>query len=712
MEEADVSRYLDHPLVKPEAIEFRSYQKQISDVAFEKNTLVILPTALGKTIIAVIVAANVLYQYKDAKVLMMAPTRPLVMQHRDSFFEILKLRKKDVCLLTGEIPPSRRKGLWSGGARLFFSTPQVVRNDLRSGRLDLWDFGLVVFDECHRAVKRYAYTDIASLYFSHAKYPLILGMTASPGSELERVLKVCENLYIEQVEYRTEEDPDVKSYIQSINMEWMTVKLPEVYLAARAQIRSILDRRLKWLRSWGVVKNNPRFVFRRELIKAGHELRYNMEESIEEERGRFFAAIINQSVALTLQHMLELLETQGMHSLGSFLNKVEIERKSKRSYAIIAKDPRYVALRDLLERSYFEHPKAKLLLNIVEEQISDSPDSRMLVFTQYRDTASHLVDLLSEIPEVKADRFVGQAFKLADAGLTQEEQTELIMKLREGELNVLVATSIAEEGLDIPEVDHVVFYEPIPNEIRYIQRRGRTGRRSAGKVTILATEGTMDIAYLRVSRRKAEKMKRIATSANTKLQDIDRNTPRPPPNPLTETELRLMEGKPDTGDSDEILILDDEEEIFIIDDDESCNFVDIAAKDLYTKILERGIAGVGRDRLVLETEREGISSSNLRARLQKLVKDGLITESATRRYLATSSLKSTGKTHEIKVEKIKRGYAIVNVDSVLSAILTPEDYEGPRNLIKKNSRFRASSILYSFRGTLYIRVNEIIEIIN
>ena len=700
--------YLEHPLIRPKTVEFRLYQKLISEAAAERNTLVILPTALGKTVIAVIVAADVLYNYRDSKVLVLAPTRPLVVQHRDSFIRMLRLREKDTHVLTGETPPADRKSLWESRVRLYFSTPQVVRNDLRRRRLSLSNFGLVVFDECHRAVKRYAYTDIARVYVSQASYPLILGMTASPGSELSRVMEVCENLSIEHVEHRTEEDPDVKPYIQSIDMEWMTVELPEVYLAARAQIRSMLDRRLRWLHSMGIVKSNPPFVYRRELIEAGNELRYNLEESIEEERGRFFAAILSQSIALTLYHMLELLETQGLYSLKSFLEKVEQERKSKRSYAILAKDPRFIGLRDLVERSQVEHPKVDLLRSIVAEQVSGNPSSRMLVFTQYRDTASHLVELLSKVPGVRADRFVGQASRLADEGLTQDEQAERIRMLREGELNVLVATSIAEEGLDIPAVDHVVFYEPIPNEIRYIQRRGRTGRRTAGKVTILAAEDTMDIAYLRAGRRRAERMKRMVESLNSKLQDTVRNGSRPPPNPLTPAELRMLDGKTDQTSS-EILILDDKPEVFVIEDDRPSRAVERAAVSLYQKILEKGVAGVGMEKLSFETKLEGIPSSTLKVAVEKLIKDKMITESASGRYLATSLLKSTGDVHEIKVEKIQRGCAIVNVDDTWSAMLTPEDYDGPRNLIKKNSRFRASSRLYSFQGSLYISVIDVIE---
>ena len=216
------------------------------------------------------------------KVLVMAPTRPLIMQHRETFHLILKLREKDTTLLTGKTPPSRRRFLWEGEARIFFSTPQLVRNDLIEGRLSLENYGLLVFDECHRAVKRYAYTDIARFYVSQAGYPLILGMTASPGSSHSRIMEGCKNLYIERLEYRTESDPDVKPYIHLITIGWKRTSLPNEYLRIKAVIRSMLDKRLNWLRSKGIIKTQPRYVTKTALIRAGDDLRYLLETSIEE----------------------------------------------------------------------------------------------------------------------------------------------------------------------------------------------------------------------------------------------------------------------------------------------------------------------------------------------------------------------------------------------------------------------------------------------
>jgi ERCC4-related helicase len=186
-----------------------------------KNTLVILPTALGKTVIAVLICAEFLYNYKSKRVLIMAPTKPLVTQHMSSFFSVLNIPEEGIAVLTGKNLPPTRTVIWNRKEiRLVFATPEVVKNDLGEDRLSLSDFSLLVFDEAHRAVKDYAYTSIAKYYVQQSSHPVILAMTASPGSDKLRMEEVCNNLYIEQMEYRNEENADVKPYINPIELQW------------------------------------------------------------------------------------------------------------------------------------------------------------------------------------------------------------------------------------------------------------------------------------------------------------------------------------------------------------------------------------------------------------------------------------------------------------------------------------------------------------
>ena len=109
---------------------------------------------------------------------------------------------------------------------------------------------------------------------------------------------------------------------------------------------------------------------------------------------------------------------------------------------------------------------------------------------------------------ISCERFVGQATKDAEKGLSQKKQIAALSRFREGEFKVLIATSVGEEGLDVPSTDLVIFYEPVPSEIRSIQRKGRTGRSAAGRVVILATKGTSDDVFRYVSQSKEKRMQK------------------------------------------------------------------------------------------------------------------------------------------------------------------------------------------------------------
>ena len=694
-------RYVSHPLIYPNTVEDREYQSRIAAAAADRNTLVVLPTALGKTIISALVAADILLNYRDRRVLIMAPTRPLVMQHRETFRRIMRLPDQNFTILTGKTPSDYREAVWRSPSRIVFATPQVVRNDLLLKGLKLEDFGLLVFDECHRAVKEYAYTEVAQQYVKQSEYPLLLGMTASPGSDAERIRAVCESLFIEHVEYRSDEDPDVKPYIHPIQVEWRKVDLPLQYRPAGDMLRAMLNDRIGWLRSKGYIKGNFDQVTRKQLIVLGAELRYNAELSIEEERGPIYLAIMQQSSALTLFHMLELLETQGAYTLKAFLERMESD--GKRSHSALMREGMYGRLLELLNNeSIFEHPKVDLLKQVVKDQLRTNPSSRMLVFTQYRDTATHLVEELDRIDGVRAERFVGQATKLGDVGLTQEKQASLIEDLRKGRLNALVATSIAEEGLDIPEVDLVVFYEPIPSEIRYIQRRGRTGRKTAGKTIILATSETYDMIYLYASSRRVEKMSSIASRLNSMLRPVLRLKSRSEARPMSQEELseiqRIMapsiEPLPVPGEMERLRNLSRE--------------VAKAERNVYFKILESGVMGLDNEELYREMEEEGYSGGIVKAAISRLARGKHVQAEAGRSSIPVKIIPGSS-IREIEVEKVLQGLAVVSVDDKWRARLSHEDYDGPRDLMKKGSRFKALCNLYHDSGTLCVRVRQVLQ---
>jgi len=708
-------KHVEAPLIWPNRVEARQYQQAIAEKASLKNTLVVLPTALGKTIISALAAANFLHNYKHMRVLVMAPTRPLVLQHRDTYMTILELAEEDVVALTGKTPSTYRKQIWDGETRVIFATPQVVRNDLENGILSLSGFSFLVFDECHRARRDYAYTDVAKKYVEQSQWPIMLGMTASPGGDKKKIGEICEALFIEQIEYRSEEDLDVVPYVNPVEVEWKYVSLPEEYRALSQIIRSMLNGRLSWLRQMGFVRKKLEYVGRRDLLELGEELRYRLEETTEEGRGPVYSAIVAQSASLTLFHALELLETQGILTLISFLRRVEQQAREKRSYRSIISDTQYVEFKSLLEKNkQLEHPKVHLLREEVENQLGQKPNSKVLVFTQFRDTASDLVKKLRECYGVSVERFVGQASKEDDAGLSQDEQAEILNNYRDGNTNLLVATCIAEEGLDIPSVDLVVFYEPIPSEIRYIQRKGRTGRKAAGKAVILAAKETFDIAYLHASRRRVERMRRITSSLNRELNPLMRLGPKPKPNPLTLEEIRILKERARTTSRGPPLIKPEEEKVksFLKE-------VDRASRHIWMKILETGSEGSLIEDVVAETSQDGVTPATAKAAIEKLEKLGKIGRIGWDKVAAISSMptpESAGGVergpYEIMVEKIYPGKAVVLVNDKWRARITSQDFEGPAGILKKNARFRAVGTLYRDGDTLCFRVREVTQLLS
>jgi len=725
--------YVSHPLIYEGVVEDREYQRAISDAARDRNTLVVLPTALGKTVISALVAARSLYGDREGRALVMAPTRPLCEQHMATFRGMMRLPEDDFVLLTGKTEASLREVVWSGRSRVVFATPEVVRNDLLAKRMTLGGFCLLVFDECHRSVKEYAYTEIADQYARSSAYPLILGMTASPGSEVERVRNVCESLFIEHVEHRTEEDPDVRPYVQPIAVEAVTVDLPQEYEPAREVLRGMLDERVRWLRSRGYLRGPyAGGVSRRQLVELGTELRYSAEMSIEEERGPIYAVISRQASALTAFHMVELLETQGAHTLSAFVERMEDDgaseggERNKKGRSGLANDAGLVALRGLLLEGrgvLVEHPKVGALGALLREQFGTNPGSRVLVFTQYRDTATHLVQELNRVPGVRAERFVGQSSKAHDRGLTQDEQSTIIRDLRKGYLNTLVATSIAEEGLDIPQVDLVVFYEPVPSEIRYIQRRGRTGRRTAGRAVILAARGTSDAIYLQASQDRVERMKEIALRLNSVLKPVLRVRSRPGSTPLSPEELADIYARasprPESVDSSAGLRARADADVR--------RLVSRAERALYLRILERGTAGIDNDALYSEVEEEyGFPREVLRAALDRLLRARHIASpgdlsrgaAGSPRPLSPSPLRRSSipdreipgtSTMTIEVERVASGQATVLVDGELRARLLPENYAGPRELMRKGRSFDALCSLYREEGALCVNVRRVLR---
>jgi ERCC4-related helicase len=496
-------KFVEHSLIKPNTIEFRTYQETVLNTAVSKNTLAVLPTGLGKTTLAILLAAYRLEKYPKSKILIMAPTKPLCEQHKKTFQEYMNIPEEEIVLVTGMIAPKKRRDLYEF-ATVISATPQTIQNDIRNDIIDLYEFSLLVVDECHRSVKKYAYPFVARQYMEKSKYPRILGLTASPGSDEDKIKRICKNLFVDAVEIRTDSDEDVKPYIKEIETEYVKVELPDNLKIAQEKLKKALNSRLEKLKKYNIYVNN-----KRDLLESQRKVSRRIST---EKKPVLFYMISLIVEAIKIWHTLELMETQSVKAVKLYLEKIKQEKT--KSDTRVLKDPDFLKAISIIENSE-EHPKLMKLQKIIKREIENNKAVRIIIFSHFRDNIHNIYSNLDGIchPVI----LIGQS---GERGLSQKEQIEVITEFNDGYYNCLITSPIGEEGLHIPSADIAIFYDSVASEIRTIQRRGRVGRTKVGKIIFLLTKKTRDEAYYWTSRRREKRMKTILKQMQKKERTI------------------------------------------------------------------------------------------------------------------------------------------------------------------------------------------------
>jgi ERCC4-related helicase len=518
--------FVEHPLLQPKVLRALPFQIDLARVGLTEDLLVVLPTGLGKTVIAALIAAEVLRR-GPGKVVILAPTRPLVRQHADSFARwLVPLR---TARFTGTVRRPEREGRWDD-ADLVFATPELVANDLNAARYDLKDVALLVVDEAHHAVGKYAYVPIAAAYqLARPTDGRVLGLTASPGGKDERIEEVVGALGVQRIEARTRDDPGVVEYVQAVAITERWVDLSPEAARIQAALSDAAHATARKLQKMGYLRTKPiGSLSVKDLIALRGEIFARPGPMV-----RRFGPLFHQLVLLHLHHAQERLETQGIEPFLQYLGRVAAKEKPSRGDLAFLKLPEVVQAKAEAETFLAagvqpSHPKLDALVDLVRESLARPQDHppRILVFAQYRDTIQGIQTVL-EAEGWTVGRFVGQATRDADdRGMTQKEQAHVLDGFRAGRFPILVASSVAEEGLDVPDVDLVVFFESVPSEIRAIQRRGRTGRSSLGRVVLLLTRATRDVQYQAAEERREKSMKRIVRRLSAEARGRTPGSPK------------------------------------------------------------------------------------------------------------------------------------------------------------------------------------------
>ncbi|MHA2501822.1 MAG: DEAD/DEAH box helicase [Candidatus Kariarchaeaceae archaeon] len=516
----DLSSFINHPMIRSKTIQSRIYQQILYGMAIKDDTLIVLPTGLGKTVVFIMVIAHYLNKFPDSSVVITAPTRPLVTQHYDSCIQMLNIDLEDVQVISGETSPEERSTLWQRG-KVFIATPQTLRNDIIANRIDLKKVSLICFDEAHRAVGDDPYVLCAEQYNLRNPKGRILGFTASPGSS-DKITTILENLHLSQFEYMDEDHPQVKPYVHNTTENWVWVDLPPEFQQILSLLNEIVKEHLINLKEIGAVSSIViSRVPKRVILQIPSYLNSNRENLDDDS---FFTGMSSYGQLMLLYQGIEMLETQGITTLHKYLQdkQIELEKSKKKSLLRLLSTPTMKQILKLTENLILNstyHPKLEKLQSLVHEQINQSTDSRILIFANYKATTSFLVDQLGSIDGVSAHRFVGQSSSNYGKGLSQKEQKQIMDQFRNGEYNVLVSTSVGEEGLDVAQCDLVIFYDVTPSSTRYIQRSGRTGRAREGRVVILITKGTRDEGYFYASQRQKSQLKQAAKEIKIQLSE-------------------------------------------------------------------------------------------------------------------------------------------------------------------------------------------------
>lgn len=456
--------------------------------------------------------------------------------------------------LTGTVSGTERQQLWES-RRVFFCTPQVFENDLDAGRCAARDFVCLVLDEAHKAQGDYAYVNVVRKIAAQTERFRVLALTATPGSDRAKIQRVITNLRIARVEVRHEDDPCLQRYMHAREMETVLVQpnkhidmLQKQALALAATLMQSQPLRSYLPRGMPAEKLVGDTSLLNDACEKWHRKRSTLAPKV------FMALETAHRRLCSVVKAVELLAYEGFDSffleLRSFAQKeqsvddgnyLQLPRFGQLWTTVVSLNARSEPIL---------HPKQESLCGILLNHFANhGEDTKAIVFAQYRRVVAGIESTLNRHkPLIRARCFVGQAASKGSAGMNQLEQRQLVEQFKSGhgDCNVLVATSIGEEGLDIGEVDLIVQYDCLSSHIRTVQRIGRTGRKRNGRAIQLVTAGIEEEAL--VKQKKAANMIKKVLGRNSKWTYHSGGNFRMLPSPLPDPELSHVDlAPPDHG---------------------------------------------------------------------------------------------------------------------------------------------------------------------
>nr|XP_046222365.1 Fanconi anemia group M protein isoform X2 [Oncorhynchus gorbuscha] len=525
--------------IYPTNYPLRDYQLKISEAALFQNTLVCLPTGLGKTFIAAVVMYNFYRWYPSGKIVFMAPTKPLVAQQIEACYKVMGIPQTHMAELTGSTQAQQRQELWRS-RRIFFLTPQVLVNDLSRATCPALHVKCVVIDEAHKALGNHAYCQVVRQLGSQTQQFRILALSATPGGDTNSVQQVISNLLISHIELRSEESPDIQAHSHQRSLEKVVVPLGESLAGHQALYLQVLERFTgRLIQNRAMSHRDLRSLTKYQLILAREQFRKNPPPHV---TGAQQGALEGDfALCISLYHGYELLLQMGLRSLFFYVQGIMDGTKEKsRARNELQRNATFMNLYQEMAAMFgkptgpeepfiYSHPKLQKLEEVVLGHFKTWAESsstgsgpqevstRVMIFSSFRESVQEIAAMLNRhLPLVKVMTFMGQASAGKGVkGFTQKEQLEVMQRFREGGFNTLVSTCVGEEGLDIGEVDLIVCFDAQKSPIRLVQRMGRTGRKRQGRIVVILAEGREERTYNQSQSNKRRVYKSIVGNSHS-----------------------------------------------------------------------------------------------------------------------------------------------------------------------------------------------------
>nr|AUN88445.1 MDA5 [Oreochromis niloticus] len=503
----------------------RDYQMEVAGPALEgKNIIVCLPTGSGKTRVAVYITKEHLdrrkAEGKPRKVIVLVNKVPLVEQHYSAEFLPFLKNKYKVERVSGD---SQLKISFTEIVKkndIIICTVQILENYLERANggedegVNLSDLTLIIIDECHHTQKGGVYNHIMMRYLKQkhknkrlieeqkepVPLPQILGLTASPGvggatkmeKAEEHILRICANLDASRIMTRSHE---------------------EFKKEQRKIIVSVEDRREDPFGD--VIKKIMTAIHNHAELTPTCDLGSQNYEQWVVQKERQAAKDENQKVRVCAEHLrqysesLNLNNTIRMQDAFSFLNKYYEEEMKKKTapeeeHKIqITDTERFLfnlfkdnkkELETLAKNPEYENDSLSKLRTKILHEFSSRDEARGIVFIKTRRSAIALNQWIQENPKfadigVKSAYVIGGGDQSVVKPMTSAEQKDVLKKFGNGQVNLLIATTVAEEGLDIPACNFVIRYGLVTNEIAMIQAQGR-GRAEDSSYTLVEVKNS------------------------------------------------------------------------------------------------------------------------------------------------------------------------------------------------------------------------------